>query len=378
MTKKNLAFNVLMAASGTGGHIFPALAVAEQLKKLEPNLNIYFVGTPHGLENTLIPKSGFPLLHLNVGRLNSNVSKLERIKTFFQIPVSILRSVFWMLKYKPQFVVGFGGHASGPLLLAAYLTGVRSIIWEPNSYPGLANRILSKFVDECYVVFDDAKKYLCGRNHLQMGLPIRSSITKNLPQPESASTNLSVGSFSVAPKLKVLIVGGSQGARGMNKVIQETLLKFPDWQKNFSWVHQTGPLDFKDSIEFYKKNNLDVEVHDFLHDMPERYAWADFVVSRSGTGTISEIAACGKPSLFIPLPTAADDHQTKNAQVLVNAGAAYLIDQRKFSAQQFCASLDEMRMDPEKRRSMGQKAKSFYQPDAAKNMALHLLKRDLL
>lgn len=360
--------NVLMAASGTGGHIFPALAVAEELAKLEPQLKIHFVGTPHGLENTLIPKSGFPLLHLNVGRLNTNVSKLERLKTFLQIPVAIVQSLIWIFRYKPKFVVGFGGHASGPLLLAAKFAGVRTVIWEPNSYPGLANRLLSWFVDECYVVFEEAKKNLHGRRHLQMGLPIRSSITKTAVRGDGHQDS----------QLHVLIVGGSQGARGLNKVIQETLVKFPAWQKNFSWVHQTGSADFASVVEAYKKNNLNVEVHDFLHDMPERYAWADFVISRSGTGTISELAACGKPALFIPLPTAADDHQTKNAQVLVRAGAAYLMDQKTFNAQKFCEFLDEMRVDKEKRNQMGKKAKSFYQADAAKNMALHLLKRDLL
>ncbi len=363
--------NVLMAASGTGGHIFPALAVAEELTKLEPQLKIFFVGTPFGLENTLIPKAGFPLLHLQVGRLNTNVSKLERLKTFFQIPLACIKSLVWMLRYRPRFVVGFGGHASGPLLLAARLVGIRTVIWEPNSYPGLANRLLSHVVDECYIVFEDAKKYLHGKRHLQMGLPIRSSITKKMSHSNSQN-------FADPKRLKVLIVGGSQGARGMNQVIQETLLKFPDWAKNFSWVHQTGPMDLAKVSEEYRKNNIAVEAHDFLHDMPERYAWADFVISRSGTGTISEIAACSKAALFIPLPTAADDHQTKNAQVLVNAGAAFLIEQKKFSAQKFCEYLDEMRLDKEKRNEMGQKAKSFYQPDAAKNMALHLLKRDLL
>lgn len=365
--------NVLMAASGTGGHIFPAIAVAEELKKLEPHLKIYFVGTPHGLENTLIPKSGFPLLHLQVGRLNTNVSMTERLTTFLQIPIACLVSLFWMFKYKPKFVVGFGGHASGPLLLAAKFAGVRTIIWEPNSYPGMANRLLSRFVDECYVVFEAAKTYLSGKRHLQMGLPIRSNITKSAPKPTQLS------STSPAQPLKVLIIGGSQGARGLNKVIQETLVRFPDWQKNFLWVHQTGPLDFAQVKTEYEKHHItNVEVYDFLHDMPERYAWADFIVSRAGTGTISEVAACAKAALFIPLPTAADDHQTKNAEVLVGEGAAFLMDQRKFNAQTFCSYLDEMRLDSDKRIRMGQKAKVFYQPDAAKNMALHLLKRDLL
>lgn len=373
MAEKVKSENVLMAASGTGGHIFPALAVAEELIQLDPQLKINFVGTPHGLENTLIPKAGFPLLHLNVGRLNSNVSRTERWTTFLQIPVACLVSLYWMFKFKPKFVVGFGGHASGPLLLAAKFAGVRTVIWEPNSYPGLANRLLSRVVDECYVVFESAKNYLSGRKHLQMGLPIRSNITKSTTKENSLPL-----SVMGATPLKVLIIGGSQGARGLNKVIQETLIRFPDWQKNFSWVHQTGPLDFNHVREEYQKHNLNVEVHDFLHDMPERYAWADFVVSRAGTGTISEIAACAKPALFIPLPTAADDHQTKNAEVLVNEGAAFLMDQKKFNVQNFCKHLDEMRLDPAKRNKMGQKAKVFYQPDAAKNMALHLLQRDLL
>ena len=366
-----MSANVLFAASGTGGHIFPALAVAEELNKIDPQLKIYFVGTAHGLENTLIPKAGFPLLHLSVGRLNTNVSRTERLTTFFQIPIACLVSLIWMFKYRPKFVVGFGGHASGPLLLAAKFAGVRTIIWEPNSYPGMANRLLSRVVDECYVVFEAAKTFLSGRKHLQMGLPIRSSITKNLSKNTAPM-------MAGSQPMKVLIVGGSQGARGLNKVIQETLIRFPDWQKNFIWVHQTGPLDFAQVSETYKQHNLNVEVHDFLHDMPERYAWADCVISRAGTGTISEVAACAKPALFIPLPTAADDHQTKNAQVLVQAGAAFLMDQTKFNAQKFCEYLDTMRLDSAKRNEMGQKARKFYQPDAAKNMALHLLQKDLL
>lgn len=357
---------VLIAAGGTGGHIYPALAMADAFRSLSPNVAIEFVGTPSGLENKLVPAQGFKVHHLPIGRLN-NVSLVERLVTLVKMPLALLKSFILLRRIRPSFVLGVGGYASGPLLLVASLCGYRTAIWEPNAMPGLTNRWLARFVDECWVVFDDAKTFLKNRQAFTAGMPVRKEI-ESLPKRSEQH----------APPFRILVFGGSQGARSVNTAMVEMLKAAdPQWLNGVRIVHQTGAADFKRVKELYgdQLSSLPVDLREYLHDMAAQYASADLVVCRSGTGTLSELAACGLPSILIPFPFAADDHQRKNAETLVDKQAAVMILHKDLSAASLRAAIDQLRADPMRLKRMGERIKTFHQPQAAQNLVKGFLQR---
>lgn len=359
------ALKILIAAGGTGGHIYPALAMADAFLKKRPDARIEFVGTAVGLENKIIPAKGFPLHHLPIGRLNSNVALWERLKTVLLMPFAFLKSFSVLRAVEPDFVLGVGGHASGPLLLVASLCGYRSAIWEPNAMPGMTNRWLAKFVDDCWVVFEEAKPLLKSSHLHRAGMPVRAEIENQRPDSSAASS---------ASEFNVLVTGGSQGARGINNTVSEMIKQNGEWLKDVKFVHQTGPFDFARISAVYA-GLPNVEVKEFLHDMGDRYARADLVISRSGTGTLSELAACGKAAILIPLPTAADDHQKKNAESLVEKGAAYMIVQKDLTVESLRAAIQQLRQDSVRREQMSRAIRAFHQPRAAENLVNEFVER---
>jgi UDP-N-acetylglucosamine--N-acetylmuramyl-(pentapeptide) pyrophosphoryl-undecaprenol N-acetylglucosamine transferase len=344
------ARKILIAAGGTGGHIYPALAVAHSLKKLQPGTEIEFVGTRLGLENKIIPPQGFKVNHLPIGRLNSNVSARERLTTLLLLPLAFIKSFLVLRKFKPDLVLGVGGHASGPLLLVAAVFGYRTAIWEPNAMPGMANRILSRFVNEAFVVFDDAKSHLRARHISDSGMPVRAEI-EAMEKVNSSGDG----------KFNILVFGGSQGSKGLNNTVVEMVRENPEWAKGIFLVHQTGAVDYGRVKELYGQllNSGQIELHDYLHDM----------------GTVSELAACGRPAILIPLPTAADDHQTKNAESLAKRGGAVLLPQKGLTAEKLKATIEELRTQPERLRNMSLAIQKFHQPQAADTLARSFLER---
>lgn len=354
---------ILIAAGGTGGHIYPALAIADALKV--KGVEVEFVGTAHGLENKIIPPKGYRVNHLPIGRLNSNVPLTERLKTAVSLPFAFGKSATLLRRKKPDLVLGVGGHASGPLLLVASMLGYRTSIWEPNAMPGMANRILSRFVDECWVVFEEARARLKARTLNVAGMPVRKEI-------EDAKRTVARSS----ERFRVLVFGGSQGARGINNTTLEMMkAAAPEWRAGIRLVHQTGPTDFARIKEGYGDLADEVEVREYLHDMDRRYDEADLVVCRSGTGTLSELAACGKAAVLIPFPYAADDHQKKNAESLVAKDAAVLIDQKNLTAEALRATIDELRADPARRERMERNIRRFHHPRAAETLATKFVER---
>lgn len=358
-----MALKILIAAGGTGGHIYPALAMADAFKAERKDINIQFVGTAHGLENKIIPAKGYPVAHLPVGRLNSNVSIGERLKTVVTLPFAFLKSISILRKEKPDLVLGVGGHASGPLLLMASLLKYHTAIWEPNAMPGMANRILSKFVDECWVVFPEARALMKNKNLEVAGMPIRREIEDM--QPPQAAKN----------KFRILIFGGSQGARGINNTAVEMIRSEGDWMKDIEIIHQTGAADYMRIRAAYGAAIDKVDVREYLNDMGDQYAKADLVICRSGTGTLSELAACGKPAILIPFPFAADDHQTKNAESLVAKNAAILIQQKNLTAAGLREQILQLKGHPEKLQQMSQAIKQFHQPRAAEKLVKHFVQQ---
>ncbi len=323
---------VIIAGGGTGGHIYPGVAIARALQRLHPDIEVHFVGARGGLEEKIVPREKFPLHTVRVGKLHKSVGWGARLKTLVELPLAFITSARILRRLKPVAVLGVGGFASGPLLFVAALMGYRSLIWEPNAFPGLANRLLARLVDECLVVFDEAGRHLRAKSITPVGLPVRPVM---VPQERPKG----------AP-LRILVFGGSQGARAINEVVSQSVAAGGEWLQGVELVHQTGSLDFPRIQALYaERAPSGVQLFEYLHDMDARYAWADLVVCRSGASTVAEICACRKAAVFIPLPTAADDHQRKNAEVLVRGEAAEMVLQNEFTPEKFQALIKRYRDD---------------------------------
>ncbi len=354
--------SIVIAGGGTGGHLYPAIAIAQEIQREKSNIQVHFVGTPMGLEAQIVPKAGYPLHLISVGQLNKNVGIVKRLKTLVLMPVSVFSCVKLLLKVKPKFVLGVGGYASGPFVMIASLFGVPSALWEPNAYPGLANRILKFFVRYIFVVFPESGKYFGGRQVIAVGLPVRSKI-KYVPRAELSGR-----------KFRVLVFGGSQGARAINKVVGEALTSDKSWYSDIEFVHQVGKSDIEWAKSVYSGVDENIKYFQFLDDMEARYAWCDLVVCRGGISTISELAAAQRAGVIIPLPSAADNHQQKNAETLVNANSAQMVLQKDFNADSFKKIILDYKNHPEKLVSMETNVKRFYKPGAAEEIARLVLK----
>ncbi len=357
----SLSRNVIIAGGGTGGHIYPGVAIARAVEKLHPELKVHFVGATGGLEEKIIPREGFPLHLIPIGKLHHSVGLLTRLKTVLKMPLAFFKAVSTLRELNPVAVLGVGGFASGPILFAASLLGYRSIIWEPNAYPGLANRLLAKRVDECLLVFEEAKSHLHAKRVTQSGLPVRATM---IPAPRERTT---------AAPLRILIFGGSQGARFINNIMPKAFKDDLGWLTGVEVVHQTGPNDFANVKAAYEGAPAHFEIHEYLHDMDRRYAWADIVICRSGASTVAEIGACQKAAIFIPLPTAADDHQTKNAEVLTKAGAALLYTQSELTPEKLRESLKRFRDDRSQIAVLEANVRKFQFANAAEKIVERML-----
>jgi UDP-N-acetylglucosamine--N-acetylmuramyl-(pentapeptide) pyrophosphoryl-undecaprenol N-acetylglucosamine transferase len=355
---------ILIAGGGTGGHVYPAITLAKSFQNIRPGVEIHFVGTPLGIENKIVPREGFPLHLIKVGRLN--VGWKEKLITLIRLPLALLSAAFLVWRLKPDLVLGVGGYASGPALLAAALMGRFTAIWEPNATPGLANRILAPFVKLAIVVFDEARVQLKCKEVVRMPMPVR-------PEIESVSERI-----AKTPDFCVLVFGGSQGARAINEAVVGAVGHQSEWLKSLRIVHQTGPLEFekvKNQYALIPHAFGHVECKDYLHDMSSRYQWADLIICRSGTGTLSELAALGKAAILIPLPTAADDHQTKNAEALVQKRAAVMINQKNLTPQALIDLVLEFKKEPERIRELEENIRKLHQKGASTAVASLLLER---
>lgn len=345
----------MIAGGGTGGHIYPAITIAKAIQRLNNDWEIEFVGTPDGLESQIIPKEGFLINLISVGKLNYKGSLLKKMVTLFRLPWGFIKCLALVIEKKPVLVLGVGGYASGPFVLASSLMGVPTALWEPNAHPGLTNRILARFVRKCFIVFDEAKLYLKARRFITVGVPIREEIEKLYQE---------IG--TPHEKFRILVFGGSQGARAINTAVKEMILNFP-WE-GVEFIHQTGVHDYKDISGSYQNKDF-VKAYDYLYQMDQNYLWADMVICRAGAGTVAEIAAAKKPAIFIPLPSAADDHQKKNAEALVNQNAGMMIEQKDLKPELLYKKIQELKNNEELRHKISQNVKLFYQPQTAAKMA---------
>jgi UDP-N-acetylglucosamine--N-acetylmuramyl-(pentapeptide) pyrophosphoryl-undecaprenol N-acetylglucosamine transferase len=343
----------ILAGGGTGGHVIPALAIAQQLKATYA-AEVLFIGTARGIENRLVPAAGFPLRLIEVGALN-RVSLATRLKTAVRLPLAIWDARRLLTEFQPDVVIGVGGYASGPAMLAAILKGVPTLAFEPNVVPGFANRIVARWVSAAAVHFEETAKYF--RHAEVTGVPVRQAFF------EIAERQQDIGQ----PTL--LVFGGSQGAHAINHAMTQCLPELMKQAPGIHIIHQTGERDYRDVQAAYQRAAPSAEVFPFIHDMPAFFARADLVLCRSGASTVAEITAAGKPAVFVPFPRAADDHQRVNAQALERAGAAVLLEETKLDEVWLVETIGALLSDPARLRSMSQAARGLSHPNAARDIA---------
>jgi UDP-N-acetylglucosamine--N-acetylmuramyl-(pentapeptide) pyrophosphoryl-undecaprenol N-acetylglucosamine transferase len=346
---------VMIAGGGTGGHVIPALAIADALKSAYA-AEICFIGTARGMETRLVPQAGYPLELIDVGQLN-RVSLTTQLKTLVALPRGILHCMGLLRRWKPQVMVGVGGYASGPGMLAALLQRVPTLAFEPNAVPGMANRLIGKRISAAAVNFAPTLAYF--RNAEVTGIPVRQEFfALPLRSPETP------------PRL--LIMGGSQGARALNQRMPEIAKALLDAIPGLTILHQAGARHAETTEAAYFASGALPErwkVQAFLEDMPRQFAEADLILARSGASTVAELAASGKPSLLVPFPQAADDHQRKNAEVLVEGGAATILLEKDMTAAALLQALTGLLTNRQKLTEMSARARTFAHPKAAARIA---------
>ncbi len=356
---RSLPLRVVIAGGGTGGHVIPALAIGRELRDAH-GAELLFIGTARGLETRLVPEAGFRLELVRSGQLK-NVSLRTRVKTFGDLPLGVLRCVELLRTFRPQAVVGVGGYASGPAILAAALLRIPTLAYEPNAVPGLTNRLAGKFVSAAAVNFPGTTQFF--RNAEVTGVPVRPEIFA-LPEKSESSP------------LRLLVTAGSQGAAVFNDLLPKIAPRLLRRLPGMTIVHQSGSRHLETTRAAYAASEMDPgqwRVEAFLTDMPAQYAAADLVLARSGS-TVAELCAAGKPSLLVPFPQAADDHQRRNAEVLAKAGAAAMLLQRDVTPESLEEALFDLLADPPRRHAMAENARTMGRPGALERIAALVLR----
>lgn len=352
----------MIAGGGTGGHIYPAISIGQALSELDPTISVEYVGTQAGLEKKIMAKENLPLNLIRSGPMNLSGHPLKKIKNLAFILVGFFQSIFLILKKKPAFVLGVGGYASAPFLFAAAVMKVKTALWEPNAYPGMANRLLSKIVPKAYLVFAEAQKKIQSQNVDIFGMPLRKEIEQaRANEIPSADSN----------KLRILCFGGSQGAVFLNTQLSDFILANPELHQQIQVVHQTGVLDFQAMKKKYAGISC-VEVFEYIYDMPKYYQQADVQFCRGGASTIAEAACFGVIPIVVPLP-AADGHQQKNAEVLVQNQAGFMLIQKQFKQEDFKQIILKLLNDKEYRKTTAHNLKKLASVDAAQAIAKDIL-----
>jgi UDP-N-acetylglucosamine--N-acetylmuramyl-(pentapeptide) pyrophosphoryl-undecaprenol N-acetylglucosamine transferase len=342
--------SVIIAGGGTGGHIYPGIAIAQEFKSRYGDTQILFVGTARGMETKIVPRAGFALEVIEVAALK-RVTFFERIKALLLLPKSFLAARSLIKKTKPQVVIGVGGYASGPVVMVASIMGIPTIIAEQNALPGFTNRILARFINAAAVSFEEARK-LFGAKAEITGNPVRAEFF-NVPLREPGEV------------IQILITGGSQGAHAINEAVIETLPLLAGESARLSLTHQTGEKDFETVRAAYEKSGLKAEIRPYLENMVAEFEHADLVICRAGATTVAELAAAGKPAIMIPFPFAADDHQRKNAEAVERVGAGRMILQAELTPERMAQELLWLINDPQQLVRMAEASRKLGHPDAA-------------
>jgi UDP-N-acetylglucosamine--N-acetylmuramyl-(pentapeptide) pyrophosphoryl-undecaprenol N-acetylglucosamine transferase len=361
--KSKIGMRVIIAAGGTGGHIFPGVAVAREFRRRDPSTQILFVGTARGLESKIIPREGFELELIRVGALKG-VSIFEGMKSLMGLPMSFVAARRILKRFRPDVVIGVGGYSSGPTLLMAALSRIPTMVVEPNAMPGFTNRVLARFVDAAALSFEDARKVF-GRRGVVTGNPVRVDFAR-------------LAKKARGEKMHVLIFGGSQGARAINNAIVDAMPLLASKKDRLAITHQTGERDFEVvSHAYVDAGFVDAEVKPFIHDMADQFQRADVLICRSGATTAAEVAAAGKAAIFIPFPFATDDHQRKNAEAFERVGAGRIILQKDLTPARLAEELIRLIERPDEIDRMEEASRGLGRPDSTErsvDLAMSLMK----
>jgi UDP-N-acetylglucosamine--N-acetylmuramyl-(pentapeptide) pyrophosphoryl-undecaprenol N-acetylglucosamine transferase len=360
----------IISGGGTGGHIFPALAIANQLKKEIPDAEILFIGANEKMEMTRVPEAGYNIEGLDVFGIRRDLS-WSGIKSNIKLPFVLLKTMHkakqLMRRYKPDAVIGVGGYASGPALRAAQSLNIPTIIQEQNSFPGKTNKWLSKKAAKICVAYDGLDRFFPKDKIVKTGNPVRAEIINFKPKSEEAYSFFDLDKN----KKTILIIGGSQGARTINQAIITHLEDFKKTDCQLLW--QTGEFFYTaNEVQLAELQSQNVKILPFIRRMDLAYSVADYIVSRSGALAIAELSIAGAPTILIPLPTAAEDHQTANAKQLSDVGAAMLLRDADAKEQLF-AMLMNLMDDTVKSNEMANKIKAFARPDAIDRIVREIL-----
>lgn len=351
----------VIAGGGTGGHVFPAIAVADAIKQIDPNASVVFIGTQRGLEDVAVPKAGYELERIVISGLKGR-SRVSQFQALLQLPQAIYQSAMILRRHKAKAILGVGGYASGPALIAAMMLGIPIGICEPNTVPGLTNRVLGRFARKIFTAFKSTSAFFSPKKICLVGNALRSKL---LTPPHKETAHIA----------RILVLGGSQGARALNQKLPMCFEALKQSGVKFAVWHQTGKADTDSTIEVYQSLGIEAKVTAFIDDMSVAYDWADLLVCRSGATTCSEVLAAGPAVIYIPLPSAIYDHQMLNARELADEGAALVVPQDEITPAGLAQTIANLLKDPNRITSMISRARDLARPNASAEIAKSFLNR---
>ncbi|MGI6453991.1 MAG: undecaprenyldiphospho-muramoylpentapeptide beta-N-acetylglucosaminyltransferase [Syntrophomonadaceae bacterium] len=364
---------IIITGGGTGGHIYPALAIARGIQERVPNAEILYVGTQKGMESQIVPKAGFRFTFIDISGIDRS-SLIKASQSLARLPLSLWQSFQIIKSFKPDVVVGTGGYVSFPVVLAASYYPCKTFIHEQNALPGLANRCLAKRVDCTLLTFAEAQKFLRTPKICITGLPVRKEFTQVSPTEAKKRLNLCLEAFTV------LVFGGSRGANKINQAMLELVEKYHGVPWQVIWITgETGYEEVKQQLEANKLDYEDGRIHlyPYMYNMEDALASSDLAICRAGASTLSELAILGVPAILVPYPYASENHQEKNAQALANKGAAEMIRDDSLDGATLYKQIEELRMNPDGLRRMSRNIKKEGRPDALNEIIDIILKGHL-
>jgi len=345
---------VIIAGGGTGGHLFPGIAIAEELTMRDRNNHVLFVGTAAGLEARILPKRKIPLQTIPVRGLKGK-SLVHKLQSLGTIPWAVVRSLDIIKRFCPDLVIGLGAYVAGPILLAASLRRIPRVIQEQNVIPGATNRISSRLARRVFLSFEESRRYFAGEKVMVTGNPIRREFGLPIKTKKTEGFGL-------------LVFGGSRGAHRINQAMVDALDSFGDLKPHLRIIHQTGFDDAPEVAEIYQRKGFTARVESFIEDMVTSYRESDLVVCRAGATTIAELTACGRAAILIPYPFAADNHQEINARTMVDRGAAQMILDRNLSGVGLARMIRLFFHNSSMIRAMARVSAGLGRPDAAQRL----------
>ena len=351
---------VVIAAGGTGGHMYPAIAYAKAFQRVDPEGQILFIGTGKAVERNILSQEGFPMESIQVEGFVGK-SFVNMLRSLWLLPQSLWRAIRLLRSPKTDLVIGTGGYFSPPVVCAAWLLRIPRVILEPNAMPGLANRLLGPLADRIFLAFEQARKFFSPSRVRVIGTPIRQAFVVDQPP-------------ALPQKVRhVLIFGGSQGAQAINSAMLEAIERSEIIRKSITLTHQTGAEDFERIRQRYEQLAVEADVQPFLFDMPKELAKADLVICRSGASTLAELAAYGKVGILIPLPHATHNHQELNARAMEQSGAARMMKQSELNGQKLAEEIEYLMQDIPTLQTMARKSWEARKVDATDHMVRECL-----